>query len=212
MKCWTTWTVVALALVAACNGAHHAEEISAKQSALTAEQCSYFEIGGTTQICHATSSPDHPYTILRVSEKACINAHAAHRGDYVTTNDPTCRGKGCLPAGAPCDQTRPCCGGFTCMEGTCQCAPNLDTCDGFCVDTTSDVSNCGTCGNVCPIAAECVEGTCQCASDELVCDGACDQVASDSYNCGACGNVCPSGSICQDSTCSCGVGGAMCHG
>ncbi|MHA7628622.1 FG-GAP-like repeat-containing protein [Corallococcus sp. M7] len=108
-------------------------------SALTAEQCDYFEVNGKVQICHKTSSTIHPYTIVRVSEQACINAHSAHNGDYVTSidptsplYDPTCSGQGCLSVNAPCDASVPCCDGLTCQSGTCidvnECAAGTDNC------------------------------------------------------------------------------------
>jgi len=116
------------------------EAVGEAHDALTAEQCNYFDINGTVQICHKTSSTIHPYTIIRVSEQACINAHSAHNDDYVTSLDPTsplfdptCGGLGCLPVNAPCDATVPCCDGLTCQSGTCvdvdECAAGTDNCD-----------------------------------------------------------------------------------
>ncbi|WP_224367431.1 FG-GAP-like repeat-containing protein [Hyalangium versicolor] len=109
-------------------------------SALTAEQCDYFDVNGKVQLCHKTGSTIHSYTIVRVSEQACINAHSAHNGDYVTSldptsplYDPTCSGQGCLPVNAPCDATVPCCDGLTCQSGTCadvnECAAGTDNCN-----------------------------------------------------------------------------------
>ncbi|MDI1477657.1 FG-GAP-like repeat-containing protein [Polyangium sp. y55x31] len=116
------------------------EAVGEAHDALTAVQCNYFDINGTAQLCHKTSSKTHPYTIIRVSEQACINAHSAHNGDYVTSLDPTsplfdptCSGLGCLPVNAPCDATVPCCDGLTCQSGTCvdvdECAAGTDNCD-----------------------------------------------------------------------------------
>ncbi|MCY1075788.1 FG-GAP-like repeat-containing protein [Archangium lansingense] len=116
------------------------ETVGESHDALTAEQCTYFDVNGTVQICHKTSSTIHPYTIVRVSEQACINAHSAHNGDYVTSldptsplYDPTCSGQGCLAVNAPCDATVPCCDGLTCQSGTCvdvnECAAGTDNCN-----------------------------------------------------------------------------------
>lgn len=104
---------------AACSHelAHSPHEASA--AALTAEQCNYFEVGGRVQICHATNSTTHPFTILRVSESACVSAHANHSGDYIAVDDPSCRGGGCLPEDGPCDSTLPCCDGLSCVQGVC---------------------------------------------------------------------------------------------
>ncbi|XXX78228.1 calcium-binding EGF-like domain-containing protein [Sorangium sp. So ce134] len=85
-----------------------------------AEQCDHFDVDGKVQLCHHTGSAKHPYTIIKTSVRACIDGHAAHAGDYVAVNDPTCQGGGCLPVNAPCDATLPCCEGSTCESGTCQ--------------------------------------------------------------------------------------------
>ena len=122
-----------------CVGANSADEVSVQQGALTADQCEYFEVGGKTQICHATGSGKHPYTILKISEQACIQAHANHAGDYIAVGDPTCQGGGCLPTGAPCDATVPCCDGLSCVAGTCQCPSGQISCGGACVDTASSM-------------------------------------------------------------------------
>lgn len=44
-----------------------------------------------------------------------------------------------------------------------QCIPKTQTtqcCSGTCVDVSSDATNCGGCGNVCPPSAICVQGSC----------------------------------------------------
>ncbi|MFS8065972.1 MAG: hypothetical protein ACMG6S_06335 [Byssovorax sp.] len=105
------------------------EPVAEVDQALSAEQCEYFEADGKVQICHHTSSTTHPYTILKLSDQACINAHANDPGDYIAVNDPTCQGGGCLPLNAPCDATLPCCDGLSCQDGTCQSsAPPEPTC------------------------------------------------------------------------------------
>src|SRR3954468_6126503 len=63
-------------------------------TALTADQCDFFDVNGKVRICHATGSSKNPYTILNLSDNACINAHAHHAGDYVAVGDPTCHGGG----------------------------------------------------------------------------------------------------------------------
>src|SRR5207244_581417 len=93
------------------------EDLGESESALTSAQCDYFNVNGNTQVCHATSSTKHPYTILKISAAACGSAHAAHPGDYVAVNDPSCGGGGCLPEAAPCDATLPCCEGTVCTAG-----------------------------------------------------------------------------------------------
>ena len=115
-----TFTLAAL-LAAACGGAGD-PPAGAKRSALTGDQCNYFDANGTVRICHKTSSTAHPYTVLNISDNACINAHAGHADDYVAVNDPSCQGGGCLPAGAPVDSTLPCCEGLVANDGVCEVA------------------------------------------------------------------------------------------
>lgn len=116
------------------------EHVGATEQALTPEQCNYFAVNGKVQICHRTASTTKPYTVLKISEQACVNAHALHAGDYVAVNDPNCQGGGCLPENAPCDPTLPCCDGFSCTNGT--CTPNVsDHC------SPSPCQNGGSCTN-----------------------------------------------------------------
>lgn len=96
--------------------------------ALTAEQCEYFDVNGSVQICHEL--PSGKFKILRVNEQACVNAFSSFPNDYVTSTDPnsplydpTCQGNGCLPENAPCDATLPCCDGSMCSSGTCVALP-----------------------------------------------------------------------------------------
>ena len=110
--------------------------------AITPEQCQFFEIDDKTAICHATGSEKNPYVSLRVSEEACF-AHAEHHADFVSIGDPTCEGLGCLPAGAPCDDTLGCCDGLACTNGVCE-----------------PVSVCALPGEACVADSDCCEGSC----------------------------------------------------
>jgi hypothetical protein len=76
-------------------------------------------------------------------------------------------------------------------------------CGGTCVDKSTNASNCGACGNVCPSAASCVSSACVCPGSLVACSGACVDRTQDNNNCGVCGNVCPTGTSCSASTCSC---------
>src|SRR5215831_7906020 len=98
-------------------------EVGSVQSALGDDQCSFFDVDGSVQICHHTSSATHPFTIIKTSVQGCINGHADHAQDYIAVGDPTCQGGGCLPETAPCDATVPCCDGLTCQDGTCVAPP-----------------------------------------------------------------------------------------
>jgi hypothetical protein len=63
-----------------------------------------------------------------------------------------------------------------------------------CVAVTTDVDNCGACGNQClGPSATCIGGQCACSQLGLLyCSSAagCIDTTSDVNNCGACGNVC----------------------
>ncbi|WP_438004073.1 FG-GAP-like repeat-containing protein [Sorangium sp. So ce321] len=159
------------------------EAVGEAHGALTPEQCNYFDVNGTVQICHKTSSGTKPYTIVRISDQACINGHSAHAGDYVTSldpssplYDPTCGGLGCLAVNAPCDATVPCCDGLTCQSGTCtdvdECALGTDNCDAnaACTNTTGSFTcacNAGYSGDgvTCTDVDECALGTDNCGAN-----------------------------------------------
>src|SRR6185437_11516922 len=95
-----------------------------------------------------------------------------------------------------------------CFEGVCGiavCDAGYADCDGDpangCeVDTGTDASNCGACGNVCKVSngmGTCSGGTCttaMCDAGYADCDGnpanGCEtNVASDVNNCGSCGHA-----------------------
>lgn len=84
-------------------------------------------------------------------------------GTFEVLNPDTCRCE-CGPGAAQC--------GTTC------CAPGLACCGGSCVNTSSNVNNCGSCGTVCntTIVGEqfdqvCNNGTCGCAAGSSPCSG-----------------------------------------
>jgi hypothetical protein len=104
-------------LVVACAPRAPEPTTDEASSALTADQCDFFDVNGKVRICHATGSSKHPFTVLDISNNACINAHANHAGDYVAVGDPTCHGGGCLPAGAPSDPSLPCCEDLVVQNG-----------------------------------------------------------------------------------------------
>jgi alpha-tubulin suppressor-like RCC1 family protein len=82
------------------------------------------------------------------------------------------------------------------------CATGQELCGEVCVDTATDVANCGSCGNAC---AEPTNGTAACADGKCVvascttgfadCNASFDDgcevdTQADGQNCGACGNAC----------------------
>ena len=100
---------------------------------------------------------------------------------------------------------------------------------GTCVNLSSDRTNCGTCGNVCPAGQGCSNGTCAapcggfsgcggsaalnggCPSGTVVCGNCCTDFQVDPNNCGACGNLCALGQSCAAGGCTpqC-AGGGVC--
>ena len=109
----------------------------------------------------------------------------------------------CATACTPAHATGQCAGG-QCQLGACD--PGFDNCnnqvaDGCEADLTTDVANCGNCGNNCPITAHATP-VCVASACDSKCDpgwgncpgwpgGGCDtDLSSDNQNCGACNNSC----------------------
>jgi cysteine-rich repeat protein len=123
-------------------------ELGHARESLTMSQCSYFADGGRVRICHLTGSPRRPYNSLRLGLAGC-NDHSSHAGDYIAVGDPTCNGQGCLPEGAPWDDTVECCQGLSPLAGTCRvvCGDGMvggtEQCDdGNSIDTDACTSAC----------------------------------------------------------------------
>src|SRR5262249_36177861 len=85
---------------------------------------------------------------------------------------------------APCDIT----------STSCPCTPGYTLCqDGVCCGLTSDVDNCGACGNVCPAGPPdsvrtCTNGVCGfvCRYGYTLCGDRCVDLTSDPMTCGRC--------------------------
>lgn len=175
---------VTVLFTAACAPATVTSPTSDEVSALTEEQCLYFDQNGKDLICHATHSARNPFVLLRVSENACVAAHAAHDGDYISVNDPTCQGLGCLPLNAPCDPLVPCCGGGVCTNGVC-----TDLCAGVTCTASDSCHEAGTCNPQSGICSNPVK------TDGAHCDDGNPCTQSDVCSAGVCGGApfsCPS--------------------
>jgi hypothetical protein len=109
-------------------------------------------------------------------------------------------------AANPCPRPRIKCRGRCCAEGvtTCQgtgktktcgpvpCQTGLTPCSGQCVDTATDATNCGSCGNACAPGDICVNGACGCPATPTggscgrsldCCSGKCRRVVDPSQQC-----------------------------
>ena len=81
---------------------------------------------------------------------------------------------------------------LSCSAGTCAgCPLGLMACPGTCLDTMTDVNNCGSCGHACNVAGgeTCIAGTCGCASG-TDCSMVCVDLTTDPNNCNGCGIAC----------------------
>jgi hypothetical protein len=100
---------------------------------------------------------------------------------------------------------------------------------GVCTASVStDVNNCGWCGNVCNIGDSCVEGVCLsppldaslacsgravgCGPEQACCEEHCTDPTTDPLNCGGCGVVCTGGEACIESKCGGCYFGQTCTG
>jgi hypothetical protein len=68
-----------------------------------------------------------------------------------------------------------------------------------CPDYTSDVTNCGSCGTVCPDGQPCLSGTCGCGFNQTLCGttcvNQCDQEFGQVLNPTTCQCECPAGTV-----------------
>jgi hypothetical protein len=119
----------------------------------------------------------------------------------------------CGACNAKCQAAAPFCvpgsGGFGCGTGCTASAPTL--CGTSCTDTTTDLRNCGRCGNACPKPANATptcNGTCGfvCSAGTADCDksaaNGCEvRLLTDALNCGACGVACVAPATCVAGAC-----------
>ncbi len=68
------------------------------------------------------------------------------------------------PRSSPTDPGTLCPDGYRCENGSCEldfdCPSGWVECDGECVDLSTDVNNCGSCGQDCGPGFSCVAGQC----------------------------------------------------
>ncbi len=99
-----------------------------------------------------------------------------------------------------------------CSHPSADCPAKFKTCGSICVDTATDVANCGTCGNACAAGNVCSAGTCaiSCQSGLNACGASCRDLQTDEANCGACGKACGPGQACTAGVCACPPGMPSC--
>lgn len=103
-------------------------------------------------------------------------------------------GTECDPFANDCAAGQYCTDTGTCVPGCkvdADCGGGGACCDNKCVDTSSDPTSCGACGNACGTDEGCCEGTCA-ALDTL-------------SDCGACGNACLDGAFCDGTQCNAAI-------
>jgi hypothetical protein len=97
--------------------------------------------------------------------------------------------------------------GCICSGTLTSCGPNGTDC----VDTNSDLQNCGGCDQPCPTGS-CTGGICDCnAAPYTKCGSVCTNLSSDVNNCGVCNNDCTAAAVggnltgvsCQNGNCAC---------
>ncbi len=213
------------------------------------QPCALNQSGECAQYCVHCPTP-FPSPQCWVSFTPCAPGDCCPSGQspcYVPGKTQSC----CLPGYSCCDpETGFCCppletccnpaAGFCCKSGQTPCCsteknlccpPGQICCDpgNLCTDVSSDLSNCGVCGKVCPpgppnSTRTCINGECgwACNSGYFQCGnaccpsgyGCCNSVCTplnSAANCGACGKVCPTGPPNSTRTCVNGECGWACN-
>ncbi len=118
---------------------------------------------------------------------------------------------------AECGPT-PCGNGLSCCDGACidtrsdpthcgacgnTCLPDETCCDGACANTDLDAAHCGMCNHACGPGGVCVSGTCgfDCVGGATACGNVCVDTSTDPQHCGGCYNACAPGELCSDGVC-----------
>ena len=138
----------------------------------------------------------------------CLDPLVACAGACVDTSSDraNCGACGCAcPAGSLCSRgscTVGCPAGLT-VCGRITCGGEDAGAGIACIDTGTDRSNCGRCGEVCPDGQVCSQGAClaPCTGGRTLCGSACRDLQTDVAHCGACGNACPAMQTCAAARC-----------
>ncbi len=84
------------------------------------------------------------------------------------------------------------------------CPIGSNGCDGVCLDISSNVRNCGGCGQECKAGETCNDGVCQvsCPGGQVPCGGLCYELSNDLQHCGRCDIACKAGEVCGNGQCT----------
>lgn len=153
---------------------------------------------GKVDVCHYDAGAN-TYVRINISQNGWDNGHSKHDNDYL-------RGGGCCTTADCTGEFEECVhtiGGNGARSGACvvdcSAVPNGTACDtqagrgrccgGSCLNTQTDLNNCGACGNVCTAppngSATCSNGVCGFTCNFSPCGGTC----------------CPSGQNCSPDGC-----------
>ncbi len=157
--------------------------------------------------CDSACPPDPPNGIFVCERGECVSGCDPSFGDCDELIETGCETP--LVTSAHCGACNAVCEGATpyCVteDGTSRCddvcdPPLMECPGGSCVDVMSDVTNCGSCGNVCPsrpsASSTCADGACgfTCQDGFADCDGSagngCETSLDSVDDCGVCDNQC----------------------
>jgi hypothetical protein len=168
-------------------------------------------LGRVTLRCRSRAFPSEA---LFLEEESCMRNRSIGAASWTAACKSAALSLVCLVLAA-CGKSEPevaivSISGGECSGADCRCADELTTCGTTCIDVTSDVQNCGGCGQACPATQVCSAGACGCPSDRLQCGESCVDSTSDSDNCGSCGVSCRDSEVCSSGACVCPTGETLC--
>jgi Stigma-specific protein, Stig1 len=204
--------------VPGCNAAH---------ACATGQTCCTGSCVSTSTSATACGSCTHVCSTVHSTPMctagACVAQCATGWGDCDTNRDNGCETNivgnpsNCGACGVRCSLAN---ASATCASDRCavvMCSAGYQDCDrnvmtGCEAALTTDLMNCGTCGNACLRGQSCNSGVCQCPTGQTICLGACTATLTDTLNCGTCGNACLAGQSCTAGVCRCPTGQTICLG